>query len=391
MSAEGNRTAVYPAVFPAVSPAAPRNAVRAAAAPAAVLALLLLAGCGGGADQASLDTAPEGGGAGGRAAEAPADAPREEGAEGGAEQGSGDTGGTGTDVDAAPREQVHTAALSVETEDVADAAEEAKELIADRDGYVERESMQDGGAPSGTLVLRVPEKRYEKALEELAGLGTRLSLEQEVLDVTEEVADVESRVESAEASLDRLRDLLEDAEGVDEVLAVEGEISTRQADLEALQARRASLENRTSYSTIELSLSVPESRVAEEPGDSLGFTGGLAYGWRALVGLAQALSVALGWLLPFAAVAAVLLAPVAWWRHRRGIRPAVPLTGLLLRRRRAAASRGPAGSGGEDGGESESAAPEPAETPAEEARGAEQAADQAAGPEGDAPSGPDRH
>ncbi|MFW5419171.1 DUF4349 domain-containing protein [Nocardiopsis sp. CNT-189] len=386
MSAEGNRTTSSPAV--------PRSAGRAAAAPAGLLALLLLAGCGGGAEQSSMDTAAEGGGAGGRAAEAPAEAPREAAPEDGAEGGSGE--GAGSDVEAAPREQVHTAALSVETEDVAGSAEQAKELLTGWDGYVERESLQGGGAPSGTLVLRVPRKRYEKALEELSGLGTRLSLEQEVVDVTEEVADVESRVESAEASLDRLRGLLEDAEGVDEVLAVEGEISTRQADLEALQARRASLENRTSYSTIELSLSVPESRIDEEPGDSLGFTGGLAYGWRALTGLAQALSVALGWLLPFAAVAAVLLAPVAWWRHRRGIRPAVPLTGLLRRRRRSAAPRGPAAPAG--GG---SGAAEPAGAPAEEAGQAEgakarkaetaEAAEPGAEPGGGTRPGPDGH
>src|SRR5690606_15170365 len=337
MSVEGNQTAAdTTSATDAAYPAPSRTAVRAAAAPAALLVLLLLAGCGGGAEQSAGDASSE---AGDGAAGAPEEAAPEEGAaeqEAAPEDGAAGEGaaGAGTDVEAAAREQVHTATLSVETEDVADAAEQAKELLAGWEGYVERESLQGGEDPSGTLVLRVPRERYEEALEELSELGTRLGLEQEALDVTEEVADVDSRVESAEAALDRLRDVLAEADGVEEVLAVEAEISTRQADLEALQARQASLENRISYGTIELSLIAPQTRVAEDPRETFGFTDGLVYGWRALVGVAQVLSVVLGWLLPFAAVAAVLLAPLVWWRHRRGIRPAVPLVGLLRRRPR---------------------------------------------------------
>ncbi|MDA0567238.1 DUF4349 domain-containing protein, partial [Streptomonospora sp. S1-112] len=289
----------------------------AAAAP--ILLLALVAGCSatsssGGAD-ASRE-APEPGVA--------QEAPPEAQAPGGGEAADGSAGLSG-DVPLADRDLVYTADLRVEVDDVDAAAERAGEWVADAGGYVSAESVHadEGDAPYASLTLQVPQDRYEDALDELAALGSQSSLDRRVADVTEEVADVDSRVESAEASLDRLRDLLADAETVEEVLAVEAEISTRQQELESLQARQEALAEQVAYSTVNLELMPPETYVADPDDDTIGFLGGLERGWRALVGLGGALAVAAGWLLPFAVLAALVGVP-AWllWRRRRGARPA---------------------------------------------------------------------
>ncbi|MFD0776923.1 DUF4349 domain-containing protein, partial [Streptomonospora algeriensis] len=204
-------------------------------------------------------------------------------------------------VPVAERELVHTAELAVEVEDVPAAAEEAVGVAESAGGYVAEENVStaQGGPPHASLVLHVPQEHYDKAVEELAALGTRADLNRRVEDVTEEVADVDSRVESAEASLERLRELLGDAESVEDVLAVEEQISTRQEDLEALQARQEALAEQTAYGTVRLDLDPPKTYVEDPAGDSIGFLGGLERGWRALVGLARAASVAVGWVLPF--------------------------------------------------------------------------------------------
>lgn len=314
-----------------------RGGARAAGGLAVVLAALLAAGCGSGGGESASDA----GGAVQEDAVAPEAALEEEAGRAGDGDGAG--GGDALDVDAEQRLVVHTAMMTVEAGDVEEAAEEAKALVADAGGHVAGESVSPSGTgpASATLVVKVPQEEYDAALEELAGLGERTSLEREAEDVTEEVADVDSRVESAEASLDRLRDLLAEAEDVQDVLKVEKEISDRQAELEALQARQKALSESTSFGTVELSLREPSNRPTTDGDDSIGFTGGLAYGWQALVVVAGGIAVAAGWLLPFLVVAAVLLAPVAWWRRRRGL-SAVPLPRWLRRGRGSDGSRAPA-------------------------------------------------
>ncbi|MBR8741500.1 DUF4349 domain-containing protein [Nocardiopsis sp. MG754419] len=240
-----------------------------------------------------------------------------------AEREEGDA--VGTDVAIEDRELVHTAHMTVRVEDVAEAAETAKDLVREADGYVEAERLTTGGTggtggPEGDLTLRVPGEAYEEALVSLADLGDRSDLERSVEDVTEEIADVESRIESSETALESLRGYLEEAEDVDDLLRVEREIQDRQASLESFQARLEALRDRTSYSTVHLSLRPPATYLEERPDDeSIGFLGGWERGLRALVSLGEGVAVLVGWLLPFALVATVLGAGPFWWwrRHRR--------------------------------------------------------------------------
>ncbi|QVJ02724.1 DUF4349 domain-containing protein [Nocardiopsis eucommiae] len=282
------------------------------------LAVLLLASCGassdGGASAPANLAVPD----------QRADAARES-AEGAVEveEDAGTEAGSGTDVEVADRRLVHTADMTVRVDDVAEAAELAKRLTLDSDGYVESESLSTprDGHPEGVLTLRVPEDGYEGVLEELAELGDRSMLDRSVQDVTEEVADVESRIESSETALETLRGYLEEARDVDDLLRVEGEIQRRQEDLEALQARLKVLDGQTSYSTVHLTLQPPTTYLEEPVRDSVGFLGGLERGWRALVGLGQGLAVLAGWLLPFVVVLAAVGAWPLWvWRGRRRAR-----------------------------------------------------------------------
>ncbi|MFD6953512.1 hypothetical protein A6A08_08000 [Nocardiopsis sp. TSRI0078] len=237
-------------------------------------------------------------------------------------QASGEGGGSpvGSDVEIGDRQLVHTADLTVRVEDVSEAVEQAKELAIGADGYIASETVStpEGGTPEGSLTLRIPSEGYEGALEGLAELGDRSDLERSVQDVTEEVADVESRVESSEAALETLRGYLEEAEDVDDLLRVESEIHKRQSELEAFQARLETLRNQTAYSTVHLTLRPPETYLEEPADESIGFLGGLERGWRALVAFGQSIAVVAGWLLPFLVVAAVLGAgPLWWYRSRR--------------------------------------------------------------------------
>ncbi len=295
--------------------APPRAGRVAGAAVATGLAALLFTACG-----ASTDTADEGSAAGAAPESADMSAHDEavEAETGRAEPGA--EGSVGADVEVTERQLIHIADMTVRVDDVAEAAALAKEMTVGAGGYVANESLSTpaDGSPESSLTLRIPNDDYESALDAFAELGDRSALERSVEDVTDQVADVESRIESSEAALETLRGYLEEADDVDDLLRVEGEIQRRQEDLEAFQARLKTLENQTSYSTVNLTLVPPATYIEEPSRDSVGFLGGLERGWLALVGLGRGLAVIVGWLLPFAAVVAVVGALPLWlWRQRR--------------------------------------------------------------------------
>lgn len=225
------------------------------------------------------------------------------------------------------RAVAYTATLRIRAKNVDEAATLSKQLVTGAGGYVESESAA-GDAGRSSLTFKIPSDRYAATLDQLTGrLGTKLELRQQAEDVTEEVADVDSRVRSAQASLASFRKLLDRARSIGEVINVEREIETRQADLEALQARQKTLAQRTRYATVTLELSGPVKQAA--PADPKehegGFVGGLKKGWKAFVAVVLGLALALGILLPFL-VALAVLAVLAFFvrRYVRTRRPATP-------------------------------------------------------------------
>ncbi|MBD0709586.1 MULTISPECIES: DUF4349 domain-containing protein [unclassified Streptomyces] len=283
---------------------------RAAAGGALLTAALLLTGCAGGGETDS--------GKSDMSAARPADGP---GAGDAAAQADGKSGTqTGTQVKPQARQHViRTASLSVEVDDAAKALATARRVAAEAGGRVENERTERGDDTRMTsvIVLRVPQERYDAVLTELAGTGRLLARKADAKDVTDQVVDVESRIATQRASVARVRELMDRAEKLSDVVTLEGELSRRQADLEALLAQQTSLKDRTSLSTITLSLSEKLREEAEAPAEGRpGFGDALSGGWNALVGAAAWVGIVLAALAPWLVVAVVLF--LLW---RRLVRP----------------------------------------------------------------------
>ena len=152
---------------------------------------------------------------------------------------------------------IKTGSLTVESDDVAATRQKAITAIAGLDGQVASEdtgSDADGKITQANLVLKVPTKSYETAIQRLSDLGKRLQIHQESSDVTEQVVDVASRIESQRASLDRMRALMAKANTVGEIVSVESELTRREADLESLLAKQKNLALQTDLATLTLTV-----------------------------------------------------------------------------------------------------------------------------------------
>jgi hypothetical protein len=178
------------------------------------------------------------------------------------------------------------------------------------------------------LVLRVPVASMDATIERVASVGKELSRTSSAVDVTADLADLGSRVKTQESSVARVRALLAKAASLQEIVMLESELTRREADLEALQARQASLAGRADLSTLTVTLRTPDvaSPDPQPADDDNSFVGGLKRGWHAVVVSTGVVLTILGALLPLLVVAAVIAVPV-WWVLRRRTARRRPSTG----------------------------------------------------------------
>jgi hypothetical protein len=298
-----------------------------AAALLVVLGVLLVGACGDddsseSSDSASNDAAavePEADGGGGQATD---DA---------VTSGEGESAAPGSavpDVDLeaqaaqADRQVISTATLTVEVDDLDEAGDAAVDLADEVGGYVFGEQTDRGSAATSTIELKVPPAEFEATLDALGELGELRTQNIQTDDVTEAVVDLESRIATAEASVDRLRALTEEAGSVSDLTALESELLARETTLEQLRGELRTLEDQVALATITVTFSTEDGApVVEEDDDDLPtFLGGLEAGWDALVAIVAVGLAVLGFLLPFLVPAAVVAAVVLLGVRRKGRR-----------------------------------------------------------------------
>ena len=211
------------------------------------------------------------------------------------------------------RSLVRTASIEMETSRIGGAVSDARLVAVARGGFVGREEVREETA---SLTLHIPSDRFDQALEELSGLGDVISRNQTAEDVTEQVVDLDSRVASQRASVDRVRALLAQATTVDEIVRIEQELTTRESELESLEQRREALAGQVAMSTVNISFSLRGDAPRED--DSSGFVAGLVDGWGAFLDAGRVTLQVLGALLPFLVVLGVPAVLVfRWYRRRR--------------------------------------------------------------------------
>ena len=296
-----------------------------AAASGALLAgaCLLAAGCSAGGSTASSSP-------GMAARPAPARAvPGSSAAQGSAESaaGSGAAGPGTLTAQPATSSIIYTASVTVRARDLTRAASQATQLARAAGGYVSSENTALNRAhpdrSTVSLQLKIPVSAYPATLGALSSqLGTRLAMSQHAQDVTQTVADVTSRVTSAQAAISQLRALLRHAGSVTSLLTVQNQINDQESSLESLLAQQRALTHETSFATVTMLLvASPHAHHQSRQHAAGGFVGGLKASWHGLVRAVSVLLTGAGAALPFAVIAAILgyasYRTRRWYLHRR--------------------------------------------------------------------------
>lgn len=150
---------------------------------------------------------------------------------------------------------IHQASLSVNVKELDKAQANIEQKVAQYGGYIVESNVyqEDDQTSSGNMVVRIPEKHFEKFLADAEGQAAKV-LERNVTgqDVTEQYVDLQSRVKSKRAVEERLLSFMSKAQKTEDLLKISADLAKVQEEIEVMVGKMKYLENQTSFSTVEL-------------------------------------------------------------------------------------------------------------------------------------------
>lgn len=183
-------------------------------------------------------------------------------------------------------------------------------------------STNNRGEPvtQGNITVRVPAERLNEALERIK--SDVISVESESVngqDVTQEYVDLSSQLNNLQASERQLQTIMETARRVEDVLAVQRELTNVQGQIETIQGRLKYFDEASAFSSIQVEVRPPVPGAVEaqnagwNPGETIENAVSVLIGVTQFVIDSAIMLVIIG--LPFALVIGV---PV-WlmWRRRK--------------------------------------------------------------------------
>ena len=173
-------------------------------------------------------------------------------------------------LEAVQRQVISVASVSLEVEVVQAAVAEVRVIAEGLGGFVEQLSSSGGAdRQQATMSIRVPQDQFFTALDRIKTLGEVQSENVGSEDVTERFIDLKARLNSSLREEQSFLSLLEKTETVSEIVTIERELFRVRSGIERLQGQLNFLERRVALSTITVSLSTPEAKIAQPPSASL--------------------------------------------------------------------------------------------------------------------------
>lgn len=155
------------------------------------------------------------------------------------------------------RRIIYTANVELAVEDFSGVSERIIALVKQFDAYVANSGLSGSSGENrrGTWTIRVPVARFDEFVGAAKGLGELIKVDTSSHDVSEEYYDVDARIRNKSKEEERLLKLLEERPGkLEDVIAIERELSRVREELERMQGRMRVLADQTSLTTVELSI-----------------------------------------------------------------------------------------------------------------------------------------
>ncbi|MCD8097347.1 MAG: DUF4349 domain-containing protein [Lachnospiraceae bacterium] len=153
------------------------------------------------------------------------------------------------------RKLIKTVNLSLQTTEFDSVLESISAWTTELGGYIESSSVSGNSyyyesTRYAYYTIRIPSDRLDEFVDIVGDLGNVTYKSESVEDVTLEYTDVESRKTALETEQERLLELLEEAENMEDLLAIESKLSEVRYELESYGSQLRVLDNQVDYSTV---------------------------------------------------------------------------------------------------------------------------------------------
>jgi Domain of unknown function (DUF4349) len=166
---------------------------------------------------------------------------------------------------------------------------------------------------SGSVTVKVPSDQYTRVLDQLRSLGTVTAIQTNSQDVSGEYVDLSARLKNQQAQQAILIALMAKATTIQDSIAVQNQLSQVTGEVERIEARIRFLDTQTTYATVNVNLIIPGVAVKpSEPGlwEKSGIGDAFGTAIRLSANVISGMIIVVGFLLPFAVIAVLVLA--AW-------------------------------------------------------------------------------
>ena len=178
------------------------------------------------------------------------------------ENGSGYTGGTGqTELYNAESEKlIRTVTMSLQTKEFETLLSYLDGKVAELGGYIQNSqiygnSMDTYGYRSASMTLRIPQDKLDLFVSGVGENATVVRKSENAENVTLQYADTEARLTALKIEQERFLALLEKADSVDSIIAIEEHLTELRYEIESYASILKVYDNKVSYSTVTLDIS----------------------------------------------------------------------------------------------------------------------------------------
>ena len=159
---------------------------------------------------------------------------------------------------------VYNGDLLIETLKYEESAAQLKELISSYNGIIEWQDEYDGnynwytGESSGTrtmtMTVRIPTEHFDAFMNAGDGVGKVISRSTGVTNISRQYYDTSVQIEALEKQQTRLLEMMDKAETIQDMIAVEQRLTDVQTQLNSLKTHRQSMDTDVMYSTVTVRL-----------------------------------------------------------------------------------------------------------------------------------------
>lgn len=164
--------------------------------------------------------------------------------------------------------KIRTVNLSLELKSMEKVQKQIREQVKTEGGYIESEEFNAktgyGDSDYLHLSVRIPKDKVDHFLEFLSGEGRILSKSESLEDVRLQYHDAESHIKALEKEQERVLALMDKAENVDQLIALESRLTDIRYQLEYYHTEINDYDNKVDYSTVNLDLLEKGSESLEE-------------------------------------------------------------------------------------------------------------------------------